>query len=113
MDEEKIPQYDFRVQRGLPFRRMVEFFNEAGAVYSLLDHTVQCRVRKPPRGSGDVFADNIAAIEGSPTDGVVSLSLTTTQSNQRGALVYTFYLTYPNTEKRAMFKGELLFEDVD
>jgi hypothetical protein len=113
MDEAKVQEYNYRVQRGLPFRRIVEFTADDGTPYSLVDHTVQCRVRKGPRGVGEVIFENIAAIESPASAGIVSLSLTTEQALQHGGLPYTLYLTYPNTEKRAMLKGELLFEDVD
>ena len=108
-------EYKFYVQRGLPWRRVVEFTTDAGIAYDLTDHGVDCKIRKPPRGVGPTVASNVASITDPPTVGLITLFLSAiqTQNLLRGTYSYDVLLIYPTGEARQILKGDITVEEYD
>lgn len=108
-------EYKYFVVRGLPWRRVIEFFNDDDSAYNLTGHQVACKIRKPPRGVGAVVAADVATIESPPTNGHVTLYLTAeqTQALLRGTYNYDVWLIYANGEGRQMLKGDITVMETD
>jgi len=93
---------DFTIDQGTDVALQLELVNADGSTKDLTGHTVSAKMKKNFNSGAEDTVDFTAIVASPATDGVVTLSLTNTQTDalsSRGRYVYDVELSFNDSDE--------------
>jgi len=97
---------EFTIDQGADIAIQLDLVDINGAVKDLSDHTVAAKLKKNYNSDSDGTTEFTAVVQEPPTDGIVTLSLTNTQTDELrpGRYVYDVELSFIDSDDNTVIE---------